>query len=234
MTSLAPTADASILVVEDDPSIQLGLRMSLQREGYRVEVADDGAAGLERLRQGAFDLLILDVMLPRLNGYEVLRAMAVEAIATPVLVLTARTGDEDKVVGLDLGARDYVTKPFSLPELLARVRAALRGRVVVARDPRWHFGPVAIHPDTREVTRDGAAIDLTMTEFNVLAALARARGGALSRKQIYEAVWGEGHAGTHRTVDNFVAQLRNKLEDNPAQPTLLLTVRGVGYRLASA
>jgi DNA-binding response OmpR family regulator len=225
---------ASILVVEDDASIQLGLRMSLERAGYRVEVADDGALGLEKLRDGSWDLCILDVMLPRLNGYEVLRAMAVENIVTPVLVLSARTGEEDKVIGLDLGAEDYVTKPFSLPELLARVRAALRRAGSHVADPRWHFGPVAIHPETREVTKGGEPIELTVTEFNVLAALARARGGALSRQQIYEAVWGEGHAGTHRTIDNFVAQLRNKLEDNPAQPTLLLTVRGLGYRLAAS
>ncbi len=223
---------ARILVVEDDPSIQLGLRMNLRREGYEVEVAEDGALGLERLRDAQWDLCILDVMLPKLNGYEVLRAMQLEGLRTPVLVVSARTEDYDKVMGLDLGAEDYVIKPFSLPELLARVRAALRrGRGPVSAE-RWTFGEVTLDPVTRLITKRGDPVELTATEYSVFATLVRAQGRALSRKQIYEAVWGEGHAGTHRTIDNFVAQLRGKLEDNPAAPTLLLTVRGVGYRLA--
>ncbi len=223
----------SILVVEDDPSIQLGLRMNLQRAGYAVEVAEDGAQGLDMLRSRDWDLCILDVMLPKLNGYEVLRTMNLEGIITPVVVLSARTEEDDKIMGLDRGAQDYVTKPFSLPELLARIRAVLR-RQSARQQPadRWEFGEVIIHPITREITKRGELLDLTATEFNVLATLGRAQGRPLTRKQIYEAVWGEGHAGTHRTIDNFVAQLRGKLEDNPAAPTLLVTVRGVGYRLA--
>jgi DNA-binding response OmpR family regulator len=220
-----------ILVVEDDPSIQLGLRMNLKREGYVVEVAEDGATGLDRLRDRTWDLCILDVMLPKVNGYEVLRTMRLEGIDTPVLVLSARTEEYDKIIGLDLGAEDYVTKPFSLPELLARVRAVLRRNGSRQQTSGWQFGDVVLNPVTREVAKGGDLVDLTATEFNVLATLARAQGRPLTRKQIYEAVWGEGHAGTHRTIDNFVAQLRSKLEDNPAAPTLLVTVRGVGYRL---
>lgn len=226
------TDSFNILVVEDDPSIQLGLRMNLKREGYTVEVAEDGAEGLEKLRSGQWDLCILDVMLPKLNGYEVLRTMDVEGITTPVVVLSARTEEYDKIIGLDLGAEDYITKPFSLPELLARVRAALRRGGVQKAVTNWLFGEVALDPVTRGVKKRGDDVELTATEFNVLATLARAQGRPLTRKQIYEAVWGEGHAGTHRTIDNFVAQLRGKLEDNPAAPTLLMTVRGVGYRLA--
>lgn len=224
----------NILVVEDDPSIQLGLRMNLKREGYAVEVAEDGATGLDKLRAGNWDLCILDVMLPKLNGYEVLRTMELEGITTPVVVLSARTEEYDTIMGLDLGAEDYITKPFSLPELLARVRAVLRrqGDKKRGKSDAWTFGSVVLNPVTREVEKGGELVDLTATEFNVLATLARAQGRPLTRKQIYEAVWGEGHAGTHRTIDNFVAQLRGKLEDNPAAPTLLVTVRGVGYRLA--
>lgn len=231
------TEAQKILVVEDDPSIQLGLRMNLKREGYGVEVAEDGAAGLDKLRGGDWDLCILDVMLPKLNGYEVLRTMVLEGITTPVVVLSARTEELDTIMGLDLGAEDYITKPFSLPELLARVRAVLRRngeRKKQQKKPSdaWKFGVVVLNPVTREVVKRGELVELTATEFNVLATLARAQGRPLTRKQIYEAVWGEGHAGTHRTIDNFVAQLRGKLEDNPAAPTLLMTVRGVGYRLA--
>ena len=220
--------------MEDDPSIQLGLRMNLERAGYAVTVAEDGATGLDALRTGEFDLLILDVMLPRLNGYELLRSKLHEAIPTPVLVLSARTDAEDKVRGLDLGADDYITKPFSVPELLARVRAALRRANNQPGPPEsnWRFGDIVVNPATREVSKGGGPVELTVTEFNVLSTLARTGGEALSRQQIFEAVWGKDHHGTHRTIDNFLAQLRSKLEDNPAQPKFLLTVRGVGYRLA--
>jgi DNA-binding response OmpR family regulator len=234
------TESARILIVEDDESIQLGLRMNLERAGYQVGMASDGEAGLEALRDGSWDVCILDVMMPRLNGYEVLRSLRDLSIDTEVLVLSARDGEQDKVVGLDLGADDYITKPFSVPELLARVRAAVRRRQALSasgtakvRTQILRFGDVAIDTATREVHRREEPVDLTVTEFNVLEVLARAGGGAMTREQIFEAVWGEGHHGTHRTIDNFMAQLRGKLEDNPAAPTLLLTVRGVGYRLAT-
>jgi DNA-binding response OmpR family regulator len=223
---------SAILVVEDDPSIQLGLKMNLEREGYEVAVAEDGAEGFDQLRNRPFDLLILDVMLPKLNGYELLRMMQREGMTTPVLVLSARTDDEDKVRGLDLGADDYVTKPFSVPELLARVRAALRRNPAPPPASVWRFGDVIVNPATREVHKGDELVELTVTEFNVLSTLAKNDGQALSREEIFEAVWGKGHHGTHRTIDNFIAQLRSKLEDDPADPDYLLTVRGVGYRLA--
>ncbi len=220
-----------ILVVEDDASIQLGLRMSLERAGYEVALAGDGRTGLEQLRNEHWDLLILDVMLPHLNGYELLSAMAHEGIDVSVLVLSARTDEHDKVRGLDLGAEDYITKPFSIPELLARVRAALRRGRKQASHTR-SFGDVTINLRTREVHKGGQPVELTVTEFDLLRALLDANGEALSREQIFAAVWGEGHHGTHRTIDNFVAQLRAKLENNATAPEHLLTVRGVGYRLA--
>jgi len=227
VTGALPT-DARILVVEDDPSIQLGLKMALGNEGYRVTGAEDGAAALELLESAPWDLVILDVMLPKVNGYEVLRTLRSLDVAVPVLMLSARSAEWDKVTGLDLGAEDYVTKPFSVPELLARVRAALRRH---RSNLSLTFRDIVVDPQRREVRRDGQVVELTATEYNVLWALIRARGSALTRAQIFEAVWGVGHHGTHRTIDNFVAQLRGKLEVDPAAPAHLVTVRGVGYRL---
>ncbi|MSP24899.1 MAG: response regulator transcription factor [Myxococcales bacterium] len=218
-----------ILVVEDDPSIQLGLRMVLEREGYEVCVAEDGEAGLERIQRDPWDLVILDVMLPKLNGYEVLGRVRKLGLDVKVLVLSARTSDSDKVMGLDLGADDYVSKPFSVPELLARVRAALRRHEGAATVT---FGTVVVDAARREVTRDGVLVQLTATEFSVLWLLINAHGRVLTREQIFEGVWGAAHHGTHRTIDNFVAQLRNKIEDDPIEPRHLVTVRGVGYRFA--
>lgn len=229
-------AHARILVIEDDPSILLGLRMNLEREGYSVDIAEDGETGLDKARDNAFDLIILDVMLPRKNGYEVMTELRAQQDRTPVLMLSARTAEVDKIMGLDVGADDYVTKPFSVGELLARVRVALRRRVRSIGDetkPKrsFQFGDVVADEETREVRKSGAVVDLTATEFDVLAALATVKGRILSRRQIMDAVWGEEHHGTERTVDNFVAQLRAKLEDDAADPRHLVTVRGVGYRL---
>ncbi|MBI4699705.1 MAG: response regulator transcription factor [Deltaproteobacteria bacterium] len=224
----APGA-ARVLVVEDDPSILLGLRLNLEAEGYRVGTAEDGVAGLERARTEGWDIIILDVMLPKLNGYELLGSLRAARIPTPVLVLSARSSEVDKVMGLDLGAADYLTKPFSVPELLARVRAVLRRHA--AAPQVWTFGTVVVDADRREVRKAGRSVDLSATEFGVLLALVRAAGRTMSREQIFDAVWGAGHHGTHRTIDNFVAQLRAKLEEDPLRPAHLLTVRGVGYRL---
>ncbi len=218
-----------ILVVEDDRSIALGLRMSLEAEGYAVTLAEDGVAGLTRARAEPFDLIILDVMLPKMNGLEVVRALRADAANVQVLMLSARSAEMDKVMGLELGADDYVTKPFGLAELLARVRVALRRR---NRKPgeMIAFGDVVVDRSTREVKRNDVLVDLTATEFDVMFALIDVKGAVLSREQIFERVWGENHHGTPRTIDNFVAQLRSKLERDPAEPRHFVTVRGVGYR----
>ena len=218
-----------ILVVEDDRSIALGLRMNLEAEGYDVALAEDGAAGLARARAEKFDLVILDVMLPKMNGLEVVRALRADATSAQILMLSARSAEMDKVMGLELGADDYVTKPFGLAELLARVRVALRRR---DRRPgeMIAFGDVVVDRSTREVKRSGALVDLTATEFDMMFALIDAKGAVLSRDQIFEKVWGSNHHGTPRTIDNFVAQLRSKLERDPAEPRHFVTVRGVGYR----
>jgi DNA-binding response OmpR family regulator len=221
-----------LLLVEDDPSIVIGLRMNLEREGYEVELAEDGQLGLQRARSGQFDLMILDIMLPKLNGYEVLDELRKQGDTTPVLLLSARSAEMDKVMGLDLGADDYIPKPFSVAELLARVRAALRrgakqGPVAV----QWHMGDVEVDPERHTVRKAARDVELTAKEFEVLQLLKAARGRVLSRQVIFDHVWGDSHHGTLRTIDNFVSQLRSKLEDDPADPRHLLTVRGVGYRL---
>jgi two-component system, OmpR family, alkaline phosphatase synthesis response regulator PhoP len=222
-----------ILVIEDDPSISWGLQMNLEAEGYQVRVAEDGEAGLELAEQEPADLLILDVMLPKLNGLEVLRSLRARGKTFPIIVLSARGAEMDKVVGLELGAEDYITKPFGLAELLARVKAALRrGALVrpVQDDEVIRAGDLEIRRASRQVFRAGAPITLTATEFDVLWCLIVAAGKVLSRDQIRAAVWGPAHRGTPRTIDNFLLQLRNKLEADPQEPEHLLTVRGVGYR----
>lgn len=230
-----------ILVIEDDPSIALGLRMNLEAEGYEVVLADDGELGVAKAQAEHFDLILLDIMLPKQNGYEVLMAMRNNRMRTPVLVLSARSTEIDKVMGLELGAEDYITKPFSVAELLARVRVALRrgprpdgdGKGSTSQVQAWRFGDVEVNPATREVKKDGGLVDVTAKEFDVLAALIQAKGRVLSRQQIFDSVWGPNHHGTPRTIDNFVAQLRSKLEKDPQNPAHLMTVRGVGYRFVA-
>jgi two-component system, OmpR family, alkaline phosphatase synthesis response regulator PhoP len=219
-----------VLVVEDDPSIAMGLEMNLSAEGYRVEVAADGEEGLQRARVGA-DLIVLDVMLPKLNGFEVVKALRQEGNSVPVIMLSARGAEMDKVMGLELGAEDYITKPFGLAELLARVKAVLR-RDAIARKVTTALvvADLSIDADAREVRRKGDLIELTATEFDVLACLVQADGKVLSRDQIQSKVWGPSHHGTPRTIDNFILQLRTKLEEDPQNPRHLVTVRGVGYR----
>lgn len=223
---------AHIVLVEDDPSIVVGLRMNLENEGYRVSVAEEGEQGLALAREPGVDLVILDVMLPRVNGFEILRLLRREGRTMPIIMLSARNSEIDKVMGLELGAEDYVAKPFGLAELLARVRAALRRAAMVSKPKETHrFGDIEIDEGTREVRRGGVAAELTATEFDVLLALCEARGRVLSREQILEKIYGPGHHGTARTIDNFLMQLRNKLELEPQAPRHLVTVRGVGYRL---
>jgi DNA-binding response OmpR family regulator len=229
---LKPAAGRKVLVVEDDASITLGLRINLESEGYEVLCAEDGEKGLEAARTYGPDLVILDVMLPKLNGFEVLNRMRAEGFGMPVIILSARTGEIDKVTGLELGAEDYVAKPFSLAELLARVRAALRRGPLQSRATVFSFGPVRVDASARTVTRGGRDVEMTATEFDVLLCLVEARGSAVSRDVIFERVWGPNHHGTPRTIDNFVQQLRAKLEEDPQQPKYFQTVRGVGYRFA--
>ncbi len=222
----------TVVVVEDDPSIAMGLEMNLQAEGHRVLVAADGEQGLSLARGGGVDLVILDVMLPKLNGFEVLRTLRAERHTMPIIMLSARGAEMDKVMGLELGAEDYVTKPFSLAELLARVKAALR-RDALGRPGLdvFRFGDVEVDPATREVRRAGVPVELTATEFDVLLCLVESQGRVLTRDQIQTKVWGPLHHGTQRTIDNFILQLRAKLDDEECKH--IVTVRGVGYRIVT-
>ncbi len=226
---------ARILVVEDDESILLGLEMNLSAEGFEVETELDGVSGLRRALASPPDLMILDVMLPHENGFEVLRKLRESGATFPVIMLSARSAEVEKVMGLELGAEDYITKPFGVLELVARVRAALRREQRVKREPeaasaRVLAGRLVIDPLARTVTRGDELVNLTATEFDVLYCLVQATGQVLSREEIQTRVWGPGHHGTLRTIDNFLLQLRSKLEEDPTAPTHLLTVRGVGYR----
>ena len=222
----------TILVVEDDESILLGITINLEAEGYAVEAARDGVEGVEAFRRLAPDLVVLDVMLPRLNGFEVLTTIRRADHEVPVVLLSARDTQSDKVVGLDLGADDYVTKPFGVAELLARVKAALRRRrLKLGPSPgQIVFSDVQVDTVARRVTRAGSELEMTAREYDLLVYLARSRGRVLSRAQILQAVWGDEYDGTERTVDNFIVRLRNKVEADPDQPKYIETVRGVGYR----
>ncbi len=224
-----------VLIVEDDPSIAIGLRINLESEGYVVHLAEDGDLALTLARSLDPDLIVLDVMLPKRNGLEVLHDLRAEGRTMPIIILSAKAGEMDKVAGLELGAEDYVAKPFSLAELLARVRAALRrGHAMRApdRDRRRGivFGEVEVDVAGRSVKRAGEPVDMTAREFDVLVCLMTEKGRVLSRDDIFRRVWGPKHHGTPRTVDNFIQQLRAKLETDPQEPTHIQTVRGVGYR----
>ncbi len=228
---------ARILIIEDNRNLALGLRTNLEFEGHEAEIARDGTGGLMRARTRSHDLVILDLMLPGLDGFRVLDTLRAEQIATPVLVLTARGDESDKVRGLRSGADDYVTKPFALRELLARVEALLR-RVRPAADGRVpaateiSFGDVAVNPATRVVTRAGRPVPLRPKEYDLLGALLRREGGVVGRADLLREVWGYHESVLSRTLDTHVGELRRKLEADPAAPRHILTVRKAGYRLA--
>ena len=219
-----------VLVVEDNRDLAYGLRNNLEIEGYEVEVAKDGAIGLERIRAWRPDVVVLDLMLPMVDGFRVLKTLREERFTMPVLILTARGEESDKVRGLKLGADDYLTKPFGLLELLARVEALLRRGASVARAAE-RIGDIEIDRETRTVTRRGAVIDLAPREYDLLVALVERNGSVASRLDLMRQVWGWSDAVITRTIDTHIAELRRKLEDDPANPQLILTVRKVGYRI---
>jgi DNA-binding response OmpR family regulator len=222
-----------ILVVEDEPGIALGLQNDLILEGYSVEVAEDGETASRRARDAPFDLILLDVMLPRKDGFAVCRELRRAGLKTPIILLTARAQEAEKVLGLQLGADDYVTKPFSPLELCARIKAVLR-RTAGEQTEQYRFGKVEVDFARGLARRAGVPVDLTPLELKVLAALIEARGRLLSRDRLIELVWGRGVSITDRVVDNHILNLRRKLEDEPAHPKYLLSVRGLGYRFESA
>jgi DNA-binding response OmpR family regulator len=225
---------ASLLVVEDDRSLLAGLALNLRKAGYRVRTAADGEAGLAELARERPDLVVLDLMLPGIDGLEILRRIRSNDAALPVVVLTALAGEGDKVQGLDLGANDYVTKPFSIAELLARVRAVLRAGVAAASDPPHRIlraGAIELDRDSRQVSVAGEPVEMTSRELEVLEFLMRRPERVLSRDQILAGIWDHAYEGTDRTVDNVICSLRQKLGEDPRHPRHLRTVRGIGYRL---
>ncbi len=221
-----------ILVIEDDPAILRGLVDNLKFESHDVVSAADGETGYRLIKEKNPHLIILDLMLPKLSGYEVCRRVRSEGITTPIMMLTARGEEGDKVLGLDLGADDYVTKPFSIRELLARVRAFLRrGDSSTAPPSELRFADVVIDFRSYEARKGDQVVDMTRKEFGVLRVLAAHTGEVVTRDELLNEVWGFDNYPTTRTVDNHIASIRAKLESNPAEPDHLLTVHGVGYKL---
>jgi two-component system alkaline phosphatase synthesis response regulator PhoP len=218
-----------ILVVEDEPGIALGLEDDLKLEGYEVEVARDGETATRLAREQPFDLILLDVMLPRKDGFEVCRELRRAGLRTPILILTAKTQEAEKVLGLELGADDYVTKPFSPRELRARVKALLR-RASGDTPEIYRFGEMEVDFARCELRRAGEPVEVTPLEFKLLTAFIRSRGRALSREQLLNEAWGPGTFVTDRVVDNQIVSLRRKIESEPARPRYLASVRGMGYR----
>ena len=220
-----------VLVVEDNVELAFGLRNNLEIEGYDVDVASDGAAGLATAQREAPDLVILDLMLPELDGFRVLKGIRESRLTMPVLILTAKGEESDKVRGLKMGADDYVTKPFGLLELLARVEVLLRRGANAITPTAEGFGDVVVDRTSRTVLRAGASVDLAPKEFDLLIALLARRNAVVSRLELMKNVWGYADSVVTRTVDTHIAELRRKLEDDPSAPVHILTVRKIGYRL---
>jgi DNA-binding response OmpR family regulator len=224
----------TVLAIEDDPAILRGLSDNLQFEGYNVLTASDGETGYQMQRDRKPDLIVLDLMLPRMSGYELCRKMRAEGIQTPILMLTARSEEPDRILGLDLGADDYMTKPFSVRELMARIRALLRRSQRGADLPDdLRFSGVAVDFRSYEARRSGESIEMTRKEFAILRFLAARAGEVVTRDELLNEVWGYESYPSSRTVDNHVAGLRAKLERDPSRPEHIKTVHGVGYKFVA-
>ena len=222
---------AKILVVEDEPAMMAGLRDNFEFEGYEVITARDGIEGLQRALEESPDLVVLDVMMPRMSGLEVCRQLRAKRASIPIIMLTARGQEVDKVVGLELGADDYVTKPFSIRELLARVKSVLRRTAAIPKDRDQHsFADVEVDLRRCRVLRSGKALEISSKEFDLLKYFICHAGETLSRDRLLEDVWGYENYPTTRTVDTHLVRLRQKLEPDPEQPQYFLTVHGTGYR----
>ena len=219
-----------ILIVEDEPGIAFALENDLQTEGYEVAVVTDGVEAVRRARAELFDLILLDVMLPNKDGFDVCRELRRGGLRTPIILLTAKTQEAEKILGLDVGADDYVTKPFSPRELRARIRALFRRAAPEQGEVIHPFGSCELDLARFELRRQGRKLETTPTELKLLTAFVRNRGKVLTRERLLEEVWGSGVFVTDRVVDNHIVALRKKIEDDPAAPRYLVSVRSVGYR----
>ena len=222
-------ASETILIIEDDPALLRGLRDNFEFEGYGVATADDGEKGLEAAVNDRADLIVLDIMLPKVNGYEICRLVRAEGIETPIIMLTAKGQESDVILGLNLGADDYVTKPFSIKELLARANALLRRRRR-AEVRQIDFGDCQLDTSARKLLRGGEEVELTPKEYGLLEFLVRQAGRALTRDEILRNVWGRDVFVTPRSVDRCITAVRKKVEPDPAHPTFIRTIREIGYR----
>jgi two-component system alkaline phosphatase synthesis response regulator PhoP len=221
-----------ILLVEDEPGLRKTLSDRIRGEGFRVEVAANGIDGFEKAATGAFDLVVLDIMLPMKNGIDVCRDLRQQGVHTPILMLSAKSQTIDKVLGLKIGADDYLTKPFEVPELMARIEVLLRRPAIRDSSSELQLGSIRFNTRRAELSRSGKPIPISAREFRLLRYFTEHRGEALSREELLQAVWGYDSAQTTRTVDVHVAWLRQKLEDDPKKPKWILTVHGIGYRFA--
>ena len=220
-----------ILIVEDDYSIRLGLKRSLEFEGFTVDLARDGEEAIQRAFDKKPDLIVLDIMLPKVNGFEVCRTVRKYDSTIPIVILSAKGDEGDKVLGLELGANDYITKPFSIRELTARIKAALRAhRAMEGEVESFEEGALSVDFGGHTLKVDGEERELSTREFNLLRLLIQNRGRVLSRDQILNKVWGYDYYGTPRTIDNFIQKLRQKVEADAQEPDHILTVRGIGYK----
>ncbi len=227
---------AHILVVDDDELIVEPLVYGLEKEGFRVSVAKDGEEAIEAVHELAPDVVLLDVMMPKRSGFEVVRILRQQGVTTPIIMLTARGQEMDKVMGLEMGADDYVVKPFSMREILARIRATLRRQAMLAPaetvSDEIHIGDIVLDRRRTRVLKHGEEVTLSPREFELLRTLMEHAGRTLSRQELLDRVWGEGWVGDPRTLDVHIHWLREKLEDDPKRPRYIITVRGVGYRFA--
>ncbi len=228
---------AKILVVEDEPSMRMGLVDNLEFEGYEVDYADNGKLGLQKILEGNFDLVILDVMLPGMSGFDVCKTARSKGVKTPIILLTAKGEEIDKVLGLELGADDYITKPFSLRELLARIKAIMRRSErsgdSTSDTTATSIGKLNLNFETYNAETEGEAVSLSYKEFEILKYLYEHKNNTVSRDQLLNGIWGEDVFTTSRTIDNFILKLRQKIEQDPNHPKIILTVHGIGYKLIS-
>lgn len=223
-----------ILIVEDEQSMLIGLKDNLEIEGYEIDIADDGNAGLSKILENSYDLVLLDVMLPNISGFDICKTVRRNGNTTPIILLTAKGEEIDKVLGLELGADDYMTKPFSLRELFARIKAVLRRSeptVVKPVNEKLTIGKLEVNFNNYEAFIDELTIKMSHKEFEILHYLWNNRNLVVSRDNILDAVWGDDYIPSSRTVDNFILKLRQKIEQDINQPKIILTVHGVGYKL---